>query len=55
MKMLLSFLKMIHLDNVNIIHLNNIIYNAKLRNTSICGATETILLHKKIEKCSYIW
>ena len=28
----------------------NIIYNAKLRNTSICGATETILLHKKILK-----
>ena len=27
-----------------------IIYNAKLRNTSICGATETILLHKKIIK-----
>jgi glutamate-5-semialdehyde dehydrogenase len=26
----------------------NIIYNAKLRNTSICGATETILLHEKI-------
>jgi glutamate-5-semialdehyde dehydrogenase len=26
----------------------NIIYNAKLRNTSICGATETILLHQKI-------
>jgi len=26
----------------------NIIYNAKLRNTGICGATETILLHKKI-------
>ena len=25
-----------------------IVYNAKLRNTSICGATETILLHKKI-------
>ena len=25
-----------------------IIYNAKLRNTSICGATETILMHKKI-------
>ncbi len=25
-------------------------YNAKLRNTSICGATETILLHKKIIK-----
>ena len=28
----------------------NILYNAKLRNTSICGATETILLHKKIVK-----
>jgi len=27
-----------------------IIYNAKLRNTSICGATETILLHEKIIK-----
>ena len=28
----------------------NIIHNAKLRNTSICGATETILLHKEIIK-----
>jgi len=28
----------------------NIVYNAKMRNTSICGATETILLHKKIVK-----
>ncbi|MDA9615947.1 glutamate-5-semialdehyde dehydrogenase [Candidatus Pelagibacter sp.] len=28
----------------------NVIYNAKLRNTNICGATETILLHKKIVK-----
>ena len=28
----------------------NIIYNAKLRNTSICGATETILLHQNIVK-----
>jgi glutamate-5-semialdehyde dehydrogenase len=28
----------------------DIIYNAKLRNTSICGATETILMHKKIVK-----
>ena len=27
-----------------------IIHNAKLRNTSICGATETILLHEKIIK-----
>ena len=27
-----------------------IVYNAKLRNTSICGATETILLHEKIVK-----
>jgi len=29
---------------------NNIIYNAKLRNPSICGATETILLHENIVK-----
>jgi glutamate-5-semialdehyde dehydrogenase len=28
----------------------NIIYNAKLRNTGICGATETVLLHEKIVK-----
>ena len=28
----------------------NITYNAKLRNTSICGATETILMHEKIVK-----
>ncbi len=27
-----------------------IVYNAKLRNTSICGATETILFHKNIVK-----
>tara|TARA_A100000164_G_scaffold363260_1_gene380071 strand:+ start:576 stop:1826 length:1251 start_codon:yes stop_codon:yes gene_type:complete len=27
-----------------------VIYNAKLRNTAICGATETILLHEKIVK-----
>ena len=27
-----------------------IIYNAKMRNTAICGATETILLHEKIVK-----
>ena len=25
-----------------------VVYNAKLRNTSICGATETILIHKKV-------
>jgi len=29
---------------------SNIIYNAKLRNTSICGATETILFHNRIIK-----
>ena len=29
---------------------NDIIFNAKLRNTSICGATETILFHEKIIK-----
>ena len=27
-----------------------VVYNAKLRNTAICGATETILLHEKIIK-----
>ena len=27
-----------------------VVHNAKLRNTSICGATETILIHKKILK-----
>jgi glutamate-5-semialdehyde dehydrogenase len=33
-----------------------VVYNAKLRNTSICGATETILIHKKVAKgfCSPI-
>ena len=29
-----------------------IVYNAKLRNTAICGATETILIHEKILKNS---
>ena len=29
---------------------SNIVNNAKLRNTAICGATETILLHEKIVK-----
>tara|TARA_B100001057_G_scaffold367354_1_gene370721 strand:- start:512 stop:1762 length:1251 start_codon:yes stop_codon:yes gene_type:complete len=29
---------------------NEVVYNAKLRNTSICGATETILIHKNIVK-----
>ncbi len=29
---------------------NKIVQNAKLRNTAICGATETILLHEKIIK-----
>ena len=28
----------------------SVIYNAKLRNTAICGATETILFHEKIIK-----
>ena len=33
-----------------------IIYNAKLRNTAICGATETILIHQKIlnKSCNYV-
>ena len=29
---------------------SKIVYNAKLRNTSICGATETIIMHEKIVK-----
>ena len=29
---------------------SKIIYNAKLRNTAICGATETILIHEKVIK-----
>ena len=29
---------------------NNVILNAKLRNSAICGATETILVHQKILK-----
>ena len=29
---------------------SKIVYNAKLRNTAICGATETILLHERIVK-----
>ena len=36
--------------NANLKIANRIIYNAKLRNTSICGATETILFHEKIIK-----
>ena len=33
-----------------------IIFNAKLRNTAICGATETVLIHEKIldKTCNYI-
>ncbi len=29
---------------------NKVVLNAKLRNTAICGATETILVHQKISK-----
>ena len=36
--------------NANLDVAKKIIYNAKLRNTSICGATETILFHEKIVK-----
>ncbi len=36
--------------DANIKMAREIIYNAKLRNTSICGATETILMHKNIVK-----
>ncbi len=37
-------------EHVDIKMAEKIIYNAKLRNTSICGATETILMHKNIVK-----
>ena len=36
--------------DANVKMATNIIYNAKMRNTNICGATETILLHKEIVK-----
>ena len=36
--------------NANLTIAKKIIYNAKMRNTAICGATETILLHEKIAK-----
>ena len=36
--------------NASLTVAKKIIYNAKMRNTAICGATETILLHKKIYK-----
>ena len=38
--------------NANLDMAKKIIFNAKLRNTAICGATETILVHKKILKRS---
>jgi len=34
--------------NANLNIAKKIIFNAKLRNTAICGATETILIHQKI-------
>ena len=37
-------------SNANLTIAKKIIYNAKMRNTAICGATETILLHEKIVK-----
>ncbi len=36
--------------NVNLKLASKVVLNAKLRNTSICGATETILVHKSILK-----
>ena len=38
--------------NANLSIAKKIIFNAKLRNTAICGATETILIHQKILKKS---
>ena len=36
--------------NVNLSMAKKITLNAKLRNTAICGATETILIHQNILK-----
>ena len=36
--------------DANIRMAKKIIINAKMRNTSICGATETLLIHKKNSK-----
>ncbi len=36
--------------DANLYIAKKVIYNAKMRNTAICGATETILLHEKIVK-----
>ena len=36
--------------DANLTMAKKVVYNAKLRNTSICGATETILIHKKVAK-----
>ncbi len=38
--------------NANLNMAKKVILNAKLRNTAICGATETLLLHEKISKKS---
>ena len=42
--------------DANLKDAQKIVFNAKLRNTAICGATETILIHEKILKrsCNYI-
>ena len=39
-------------QNANLNTAKKIIFNAKLRNTAICGATETILVHQKMLKKS---
>ena len=36
--------------NANLTIAKKVIYNSKMRNTAICGATETILFHEKIVK-----
>ena len=36
--------------DADLIMAKKVLHNAKLRNTSICGATETVLFHKKIVK-----
>ena len=37
-------------EHANLKMAEKIVFNAKMRNTSICGATETLLIHEKILK-----
>ena len=41
-------------EHANLKMAEKIVVNAKMRNTSICGATETLLIHEKVLKLSLI-